>query len=90
MSATSLTHPPLQATPNKPTINTAVLWSVRHIELKQKLHLKSLIRADEAEEWGQDLEERMLKQREQENREGGRVTGGLYLDRYTHNKKINK
>lgn len=49
--------------------------------------MKSLIRADEAEEWGQDLEERMLKQREQENREGGRVTGSLYLDRYTHNKK---
>lgn len=52
--------------------------------------MKSLIRADEAEEWGQDLEERMLKQREQENREGGRVTGGLYLDRYTHNEKKNQ
>lgn len=52
--------------------------------------MKSLIRADEAEEWGQDLEERMLKQREQKNREGGRETGGLYLDRYTHNGKKNK
>lgn len=90
MSATSLTQTPLQSTANKPTIDTAILWSVWHTELKQH-YLTSLIRADEAEEWGQDLEERMLKQREQENGEGGRVTGGLYLDKYTHNeKKINE
>lgn len=86
MSATSLTQTPLQSTANKPTIDTAILTSVWHTELQQH-HLKSLVRADEAEEWGQDLEERIQKQREQENGEGGRVTGGLYLDKNTHNEK---